>query len=117
MVWCLLGSVYGGPGAEGAAGQAERRCLQPAPSDPSGTCHGPHQLEPKTGFKPAPLVPSAETREEKRRGAAEEGVGGPGAGENPGQITVLQRGQALLLSLHLPAELQRPDLFITPAPN
>lgn len=60
--------------------------------------------EPNQGWKAARLIPSrrlsppplpAETREEKRRGAAEEGVGGPGAREDPGQITILQRGQAL----------------------
>lgn len=39
MFLCMLGSVYGGPGAEAAAGQAERCTLQPAPSDSSGMCH------------------------------------------------------------------------------
>lgn len=64
-----------------------------------------------------PLSAPAETREKKRGGAAEEGVGGQRAGENPGQIKILQRGQALLLSHHLPAELQKLVLFITSPPN
>lgn len=64
-----------------------------------------------------PLSAPAETREKKRRGAAEEGVGGQRAGENPGQIKILQRGQALLLSHHLPAKLQRLVLFITSPHN
>lgn len=47
----------------------------------------------------SPLLSVAETREEERGGPEEERVGGPGAREDSEQIEILQRGQALLLSL------------------
>lgn len=103
-----LGSVHGGSGTEAAAGRAERRALQPAPSHSSGTCHSSQEPtaaeaakenEFKTCTSYLSLSAPSETREKKRRGAAEEGVGGPGAGENPGQIKILQRGQTLLLKI------------------
>lgn len=66
-----------------------------------------------------PLL-SAETREEERGGAEEEAVGGPGAGEDFEQITVLQRGEALIMSLRsLPPTasplLIKPQRFLLPA--
>lgn len=52
-LFCVLGSVYGGPGAEAPAGQAEHRSLQPAPPDSSGRCHGSEKPTSanETGFK------------------------------------------------------------------
>lgn len=98
-----LGSVRGSSGAEAAAGRAEHRILQPAPSHSSGTCHSSQKPTKEKEFKTCTsylsLSAPSETREKKRRGAAEEGVGGPGAGENPGQIKILQRGQTLLLKI------------------
>lgn len=52
-----------------------------------------------------PLLSVAETREEKRRRAEEEGVGGSGTGEDSDQAQVLQRGSALLLSPPSPFHL------------
>lgn len=74
MIWCLLGSVYGGPGAEAAAGQAECHPLQPAPSGPSGMCHGSEKptlaaAANETGFQPAclPLQKREKKKEEEQR--------------------------------------------------
>lgn len=61
-----------------------------------------------------PLLSLAETREKKRGGAEEEGVGGSGAGEDSEQAQVLQRGPALLLSppslSHLHLKVARREL-------